>query len=288
MGCVISTGSVDCNECDESPLCHNHVANGECFCDANYTWEDPDDDGNLNCERIPAKGGGSDGCPDANSSQSGTQCYCDPGYAWCSNDANDLSCCVDDAQDAAEGTATDSVGGTDTVADTGDTGTLDDTGTGDTGTGGPTGQEPDPADCTPDAEGQFFCSNADIDNVEGSRLWTCQSGTWVEGLEPGDADCQFNQFDFAYGCFDNAEAQLVEFVCGVGPGTDCTPADDTCVDAEVLQFCDLGKLAEENCLVTCTEIGIDGVTFDHGECITDPVIDCLCCDEPVDGACPAR
>lgn len=292
QGCVITTDAVDCEVCDESPLCHNHIGTDEngvetCFCDQGYTWEDPNDPDNLECERIPSRPGESN-CSNPNNIQIGDNCNCESGYVWCDpDDPNNLTCCIDEAQD--------SQGSGDGIADEGGeagTGGMMDEGTGDVGEeGGEGGDGPEippqlekPSDdmCTED--GLVACSNNDPDNPFGSTFWLCQSGEWVEDTATGNDSCEFDQFDFAYGCYNDGD--IVQFSCGNGPGTDCTAADDTCEDSDTLTFCLFGKLTTASCTAFCQdpEQQADGVTFSAGSCDMDS-LGCFCCDEPVDGVC---
>jgi hypothetical protein len=278
-GCVITTGSVDCEVCNDSPLCHNHVGTDAntgqdaCFCDAGYTWSNPNDPNDLKCVRVPNKPGSSS-CTEPNSYQSGNQCFCDAGYTWCSDNPDDLTCCLDPAQDA--------VGGSDTEGDTVDSqgtdtdpsGTdTDDTSSSTTGQNEP----PPPEDCTED--GLRACSNTNPDNVQGSTAWTCLTGEWVE-LDLDD-ECQFENTDFSYGCYDDGTGVIIE--CGNGPGTACTDADDACSDSDLLLICIWGKLTEVSCLEICQDPASE-ITFEFGECIAGEAR-CQCCDDPVDNTC---
>jgi hypothetical protein len=285
LGCVIGGDIDDCTTCGEATSCHSELINGECFCEDGYQWEHPNDLNNYECERAPGKGGGN--CPDPNSSLQGDQCFCDTGFSWCNPaNADDLTCCDDD--DPKPGTG----GGTDTAADTG--GTSLDTGTGtgvDTGgTGGPTcnfdgGAEcpapvpPDDSECTED--GLFACTNTEADGPECSGYFECMGGQWVLNETFGDETCQFDGFDFSYGCV--VTENEIEFLCGLGPGTGCEGECSECVDAEVVNFCQFGKVSSDNCMVICTEIGDEnGVTYDFGECLEG---ECACCDSGTEG-CP--
>lgn len=285
LGCVIGGDVSDCTTCDESPLCHSELVNGTCYCDAGYEWEDPDDPDNFECDKIPGKGGSS--CPDPNSFLSGTQCFCDPGFNWCNpNDPGNLDCCPDDDQNPNTG----GTGDTGSV-DTGDTGSVD-TGTGDTAgtTGGPTcnfdgGAEcpapvpPDVSECTED--GLVACTNTEADGPECSGYFECMGGEWVLNTTAGDESCQFDGFDFAYGCVVTADT--VEFLCGLGPGTACEGECAECTSQEEVQFCQFGKVSADNCFTICTEIGDEnGVTYDYGECLEG---ECACCDMGTEG-CP--
>lgn len=291
IGCVITTGSVDCEQCDDSPLCHNHFGadidsddQADCFCDAGYTWEDPDDPNNFECEDIPEKPGTSD-CVNPNNIQQGDSCLCADGFIWCDPaNANDLTCCEDPAQDTQGGgtgnptTGDPTTGGTGT-GDTGEETTSADTGTGDTG-GDPL-DPPDPSLCTED--GLVACSNEDPDNVQGSITWICENGQWNEF--DMDASCQAEGDDFAYGCWDSGDIDMaVNIECGEGPGTDCTQAEDSCVDADVLQLCIWGKLTEISCTFACVDDPDAQTTYDFGECVQGMAF-CQCCDNPIENTC---
>jgi len=279
LGCVITTGDGDLDDGD-CPGANNHEFLDECFCDAGYEWENPNDPNDLTCVPEMAKEGD---CSEPHNILIGNECHCDEQYTWCNDDPNDFSCCVDEGHNGDTGGDT----GSDDVADTGDTGVETGTDTADTGvdTGTDptdTGVEPDPADCTED--GLSFCSNTEEQGPEGSRYWVCTGGEWVEDTEAGDAACQFDQYDFAYGCV--ATESAVEFVCGEGPGTDCEGDAATCADADIISYCFMGKLTEDSCLRICMEEGDDmDVTYDYGECSAD-TNECFCCDEGEEG-CPA-
>lgn len=278
-GCVFTTGDGDDGDCPGSNI---HESFGECFCDAGYEWEDPNDSNNLTCVPEMAKDGA---CEEANNVVIDGTCYCDDGYSWCSSDPNDFSCCEDPGHsDAGTGGSADDVADTNDSGDTGaDTGTDTGADTGaDTGiddTGPDSGVEPDPADCTED--GLNFCSNTEEMGPEGSRVWVCMGGEWVENSTIGDESCMFDGFDFAYGCTSSGDA--VQFVCGDGPGTACDGAEASCVDADVINYCLYGKLSEDSCLRICTEEGDDmGVTYEHGQCDSE-TNECFCCDSGDEG-----
>jgi hypothetical protein len=269
-GCIIAAGGGDSDECG-SLLSHSHVGlNDDCFCDAGYSWEHPDDETDFDCERIPGKGGGAGACTEPYSSHAEGYCYCDDGYKWCDADnPDDYTCCPDDAQDEAGGGS----GGIDT--DDG-AGTADETGADPV--------EPDPADCTAENEGVSFCSNTDSMGPEGSRYWVCMTGAWVEAPNAADEACIFDGFAFSYGCVDNGSA--VEFLCGNGPGTACERDTASCVDGDLLNYCQYGRLTQDSCFRICTEEGDDmGITYDYGLCDAE-ANDCFCCDSG-DTNCPA-
>jgi hypothetical protein len=94
-------------------------------------------------------------------------------------------------------------------------------------------------------------------------------------------------YDFAYGCI--FEDDQIFFECGVGPGTDCEDCGDNyCEDTEFIAECLYGKITSQSCLTFCQETGIDGVTYEHGECDdaggTEAAV-CFCCDFGTEG-CP--
>lgn len=273
-GCIIAAGGGDSDECG-SLLSFSHIgANDDCFCDAGYTWENPGDDQDFDCERIPGKGSGAGACTAPNSSHAAGYCYCDFGFNWCEpSNPDDYTCCPDDAQDEAGGGS----GGPDTdgAGTAGEAGTADETGADPV--------EPDPADCTADNEGISFCSNTDATGPEASRYWVCMTGEWVEAPNAGDESCVFDGFDFSYGCVDNGSA--VVFICGDGLGTACERDTATCVDADLLDYCQWGRLSQDSCLRICTEDGDDmGMTYDHGFC-DEVANECSCCDSGTEG-CP--
>jgi hypothetical protein len=291
LGCIISTnGGGSSSECG-GLLSHSHeTANGTCKCDSGYTWENPDDPDDFECERIDPKPGAD--CSDfPNLEDAGFgDCRCVGGFNWCApNDPNDFSCCVDDAQDSLSGTDTgDPTDPSDTVADTGTT--IDDPTVADTSGSdtlpGTSGAEPDPTMCSVDTPDAIFCSNFEDVGPEGSIYYACIDGVWTESNADIDASCQFDGFDFGYGCTDDGEA--INFICGNGPGTDCDDSTvATCVDADVINACLFGKLTEDSCATICNTIGDeDGVTYESGFCDPDSVPpECFCCDSGEEG-CP--
>ena len=278
LGCVINVGgggdtagSYDCGDL----LAHN---DDNCQCDAGYERCNPNSDDTDCCKKIGK--GDDENCPDPNSAYDNGQCYCNIGYGWCNpNDTNDLSCCVDPGQTSA-GTGTD--GQTNGTGD--DTEDLPTT----SGTTGPAvcdeAVDP-PGSCDPNTE-NFFCSHPDTCSPEGSKFYTCEGGVWVETPGGPDENCKFDGFDFGYGCVDAGDK--VDFVCGYGPGEDCTNGTpNSCVEDTQLLFCTYGKLGGQDCFTQCTEIGDDMmVLYDFGYCgEQDGVAQCLCCDEGDEG-CP--
>jgi len=289
LGCVISVGPLDCSECGNTG-CNSQQIGDQCFCDPGYEFANPDDPDDFECDRIPGKAGDASCGGGENIGLQGEVCVCDNGYTWCNpSDPNDYTCCVDDDQAPGDGTdgvtSTEPTDGTDTTD-----GTVDDTGEPPgmcEETEAPwNGVEPDPSDCTED--GLVFCSNNAEEGPAGSRYWECAGGMWTESTTVGDESCQFDGFDFAYGCVDDGAS--VTFVCGVGPGTACS--GDECNgcgdDGDTIQFCEDGKLGADSCFRICTEDGDDqGVTYDFGSCVvSDGIAECACCDEGTEG-CPA-
>jgi hypothetical protein len=295
LGCVISVGPLDCSECGNTG-CNSQQVGEECLCDPGYQFES---EGDFDCDRIPGKGGDDSCGGDATNPihLEGQVCVCDSGFNWCDpDDLNDLSCCEDDNQAPSDGTD-----GTDDTASDATAGTAGTAGTADTGvdttadeTGEPPGMceqtdapwngvEPNVADCTED--GLVFCSNNDTEGPAGSRYWECTGGEWVESTTAGDENCQFDNFDFAFGCVDDGSS--VTFVCGLGPGTPCSgPECNGCGDdGDAIQFCEDGKLGADSCFRICTEDGDEaGVTYDYGSCVvTSGTAECACCDEGDEG-----
>ncbi len=288
LGCVISVGPLDCSECGNTG-CNSQQIGDSCLCDAGYEWAD-DDPENYDCDRIPGKGGDANCGGETNIHLEGEVCVCDAGYNWCNPaDLNDLSCCEDDMQapSMTDGDPTD--GGSATDGET--EGETEDE-SADTTAGNPdtceeidapwNGIEPEPADCTED--GLVYCSNNDGEGPAGSRYWECAGGSWVENLTAGDENCQFDGFDFAYGCVDDGAS--VTFVCGTGPGTPCSgPECNGCADDDAIQFCSDGKLGADSCFRICTEDGdAEGITYDFGSCVDGGSgAECACCDEGEEG-----
>ncbi len=291
LGCIITTSGGGSDECG-SLLSHSHVgSDGDCYCDAGYTWENPDDDTDFDCEKEDPKGGGNAQCVEPNSYlDASDNCHCDPGYKWCApSDPNDYTCCVDDAQDTNAGTGDTDDMTTDPTASTGpetgdttadSTGTVDDTG----------GSTPDPSQCTTDNEGTSFCSNTAAMGPEGSTLWRCMSGEWVEVPQADlDAECMFDNYDFAYGCTDEGdEAGTAGPVCGFGSGAACDGDTTSCADDDLLDYCQWGKQSQVSCLAVCQDPEAK-MTYDHGFCAEDSeamgTFDCFCCDSGDEG-CP--
>lgn len=287
VGCVIDLNGSNNDECG-STLSHSHLgndANGDgvvdagteqtCFCDEGYQWQNPSAANDFDCVSMDPKGNGT--CPGNNIHVSGNQCFCDVGYTWCSDDPADLSCCAEDPKtsagtDGATGNA--DTGNDSTSAGTGgtaDTGAVDSTGG---GTGG-IGPDPDPATCTTDAEGTQYCNNTSEDSVGDSTLWVCTGGQWVEMPDALTQSCTADGYDFAYGCVSNESGDSVDILCGSGPGTDCNGDATSCVDADVINYCQYGKLTADSCTRICQEDGdAMGITYENGTCSS---ADGTCC-----------
>ena len=283
VGCVITTGGGSADECG-SILSHSQeTSSGGCVCDPGYQWEDPEDDDNHHCDPIPGKAGD---CNEPNSFLDGDTCFCDGGYNWCQpNNPNDFTCCEDPDQAMDGGTGSnddnddvndDATDGADSETDDG----VDETG-GEVCEETPTannGVTPDDADCAED--GLAFCSNTEAEGPAGSIYYECVRGAWVAQATVGDEICQFDGFEFSYGCVDTEDGILFE--CGTGPGTDCSgPECSGCLDSDILQDCSDGKLGEASCFQICTVDGdAEGITYDFGSCIDGEAgPECACCDE---------
>lgn len=250
---------------------------------------------------ISAGGGGKsfgDGeeCPDTNSYYDAGDCFCDSGYDWCKpNDDSDLSCCISQTTN----------GNDDTSNNTNNTdGQTDGTTTTDEPTSGTTAEVPttsesgttgDPLECVVDATPPGSCDEntenflclgaADAEcGPQGSQFYICMNGAWVEDPTGPDANCKADGFDFGYGCVD--EDMMVQFVCGVGPGTACDDNGPTCNGETDLEECFYGKLSVTNCEAYCMEVGDGTMTYDYGYCgEQQDVTSCICCDEGDEG-CP--
>lgn len=286
LGCIINAGGSS-DECG-SVLSHSEMVAGGCKCDAGYQWEDPDDPDNYECEPIPPKPD-SGQCDEPNSHPVTNGCQCDDGYNWCSDDPNDYTCCVDPDQNPGTGGES-----SDSVADTGnDTGTTTNDpsmadSTGDTGDVNETNFDPDPTQCTTETEGSLYCTNNTNAGLADSQYFVCMAGEWVEDPTAAQASCEFDQFDFGYGCITDNESAQINFICGFGAGTDCEPgAEDACVDGDVLGGCLFGKFTEDSCARICNEIGDEeGATYESGFCdASGGVAECVCCDSGEAG-CP--
>ncbi|MFV8750015.1 hypothetical protein ACNOYE_05665 [Nannocystaceae bacterium ST9] len=220
------------------------------------------------------------------------ECICDIGYDWCNpNDPNDLDCCDNNVGEDEVGTSNGNT--TNTSNDTSNDTTATDTGDGDgdttatdTGDGdGDTGTFP-PDTCLPEEEGFYWCTHSEAMGPEGSQLFVCTGGAWVENAGVMDESCGFDGYDFAYGCVDNGTEVIFE--CGVGSGDACDETSPAfCVDDDQIGYCYQGKETWDSCMTFCQEVGIDGVTYEYGECddsVPDDVA-CFCCDSG-DQGCP--
>ncbi len=232
-------------------------------------------------------------CPDPNSDYDDGKCFCDFGYDWCDeNDNSNLDCCVSQTTNGNDDTSNNTNNQTDdgTTTDDPTSGTTEDVPT--TSNSGTTG---DPLECTVDASPpascdanteNFLClqaSNPECSSV-GSKFYICENGTWVEDPSGPDENCKADGFDFGYGCLDID--MMVQFECGIGPGTDCSEGPTTCDGETKLEECYLGKLNVTDCEAYCMEVGDGMMTFDYGFCgEQDGANACLCCDEGDEG-CP--
>ena len=296
LGCVITVGPIDCSECGNTG-CNSQLVGGQCLCDEGHEWVNPNDDNDFECDEIPGRGGDASCGGDENNPVhlEGEVCVCDDGFNWCTDDPADLSCCEDPNQAPTNDTDVELTTGDPMTSGTADTAsdadeTADETGEppGECSMDEPewNGVEPNDADCTED--GLVFCSNVEREGPAGSRYWECEGGTWVEYPTAGDESCQFDQFEFSYGCIDDGNG--VQFVCGDGPGTPCSgPECNGCGDdGDQIFFCQDGALGGDSCNRICTEEGdAEGITYDYGECTTteDGSSECACCDAGEEG-CP--
>lgn len=220
------------------------------------------------------------------------ECVCRVGYDWCNpNDPDDLDCCEDDVSDDeidGDGDGDPTTSSTDNTDNTDNTETTTDSGTDSTGDGdgdSDTGTLP-PESCTPDEEGFYWCTHSDAMGPAGSQLFVCSGGAWVEDAAVMDESCVFDGYDFAYGCVDDGDAVIFE--CGVGSGDACTEDSPvTCIDDDQIAYCLNDKETWDSCMTFCQEVGIDGVTYEYGECDdADPAdVACFCCDSG-DQGCP--
>lgn len=224
---------------------HSEVSADEegCVCDEGYDWCN-DAPGDYTCCEM-------DRCPGDNNHFDGAiaLCVCDVDYEWCDpSDDSDLSCCP-----------------------------ISDNTTGDDGGGTGPGTPPPPT-CSAEEEGQFWCTHTEEMGPQGSSLYTCSSGEWVIDETTGEESCEFDQYDFSFGCVDTGSA--IEFVCGEGPGVGCSDEPAQCSDDDRIQFCKFGKVAEDSCARICQEEGdAEGATYDTGTCSdVEGSKECVCCD----------
>ena len=285
IGCVVSVGGdTDAGtqkECG-APFSNSVVVGDTCYCEAGYTWCNPNAADDYTCCEEEGKTGTCEGAnlvPDPNNAN---QCVCDQGYDWCNPaDPNDLSCCESMAG-GTSGTTTDG-----TTSAGGETET--ETGAGTTTTGPEVcedAQEP-PATCDPDTE-LAFCTHPESCGPEGSKYYVCLEGAWVEqGQTEQDKICKLDGHDFSAGCVDDGSS--ADLFCGDGPGTPCTTGEpDSCGDVDTLLYCTYGKQSALSCLDQCQNVGDrQGITYDYGECgEQDGEIVCLCCDFEEEGCGP--
>lgn len=228
------------------------------------------------------------GCTDPHSQPVGDMCYCVDGWAPCVDEPE--ACCAvsgtttEPTTTEPPGTTTLVEGTTTLEVVTETTAATSDTSTTTTGEECP-GEQLPPESCNP-GQRSFWCTKPESCGPEGGVVYRCVGGTWVLDAGLADENCNFDGFDFAYGCVD--DGNKVEFVCGDGPGTACEAGEPSaCIGEKGLQQCIYGKLAEFDCFVQCTEVGDDmGVLYDHGSCgEQDGESVCLCCDEG-DAGCP--
>jgi hypothetical protein len=220
------------------------------------------------------------------------ECECRIGYEWCDpNDAENLNCCDSDIGDDS-GTTTNTTNTGDGDGDTGDGDGDTGDGDGDPGDGDGDGDgdcadvELPPETCLPEEENFSWCTNSDDLHPECGQFFVCQGGFWTENPSAGDESCMFDGYDFSYGCVDNG--MEVVFDCGDGSGAACNEADPAfCLDDDQIAFCLHGKETADSCLAFCQEEGIEGQTYEYGECddsIPDDIA-CFCCDSGDEG-CP--
>lgn len=180
----------------------------------------------------------------------------------------------------------DDIGDGDGDGDTDETGTSEsDSGTDSTGDGDGDPTNPPPETCSEAEEGFFWCTHDEATGPEGSMLYLCMAGSWVESNPVMDESCVADGYDFAYGCVDNGTEVIFE--CGAGSGDPCTEASPVfCVDDDVIAYCQSGKETWDSCLSFCQEVGVEGVTYEYGECDDSvPEVACFCCDSG-DPGCP--
>ncbi len=217
------------------------------------------------------------------------ECECRIGYDWCTDDPADLNCCDLDEDtngddvDTTTSSDDDTTNGddVDTTSET-DTSSETDSTTGDDTTD--TGVLP-PESCTPEEEGFYWCTHTEEMGPQGSQFFICEGGSWVENGAFMDETCMFDGYDFAYGCVDDGVDVIFE--CGDGSGSDCAEDPAYCIDGDQIAYCYWGKETWESCQNFCENIGIDGVTYEYGECDeSDPEdVSCYCCDAD-DPECP--
>ena len=257
VGCVIGVNQ-NGKKSDECPEDNSYLDadKGECFCNANYEWCNPDDAADLTC------------CPSNDSSSQTNNTQTDPTN-------------TTPGTDASGGTTHEPTGGT-----TAEPPTTSVSGT----TGEPldcTVTTPVPDSCDPNTE-TALCLSADNPDCgpEGSKYYSCEGGQWVQAPAAGAASCINDGYDFSYGCID--DGKKIEFLCGDGPGTPCVEGDPSaCVDDKTLSECKWNKTTHYDCFTICTEQGDSmGVLYDYGYCGEDMgQTGCLCCDMGEPG-CP--
>ena len=122
------------------------------------------------------------------------QCECRIGYDWCNpEDASDLDCCP-------IGSANSETGDGDPTGD----------GDGDPGGGECPAGEPPPESCSVDEEGFFWCTHTEDQGPCESQLYICQGGAWVLDEVTAQDSCEFDGYDFTYGCVDDGSEITVK------------------------------------------------------------------------------
>jgi hypothetical protein len=217
------------------------------------------------------------------------ECECRIGYEWCDpTDDTNLDCC--ETNNGSGGTTGPGDGDGDNSTTNGDgDGSPGDgdgmPGDGD-GDGDCAGAQLPPETCSPDEEGFYWCTNDMAMGPECSQFFICMGGVWTESAAFMDESCVFDGYDFAYGCFD--DGTNVVFECGDGSGEPCADSDPAfCVDMDQIGYCKYGKTTYDSCLTFCQTEGIEGQTYEYGECdmsIPDDIA-CFCCDQG-DPGCP--
>lgn len=271
-----------------------------CYCIEGYNWCDPDDPNDLTCCVDDSQVDPDDyadcpncGDPGCNNSiivdEFGDEvCACDEGYDWADPSDDGDYLCIDSGgkgSDACTG-PNNVIIGDECFCEAGYDFCTDDPDDLSCCEEEPKVGPPDDSECTED--GLYACSNDDPNDILGSILWECISGTWVE--TPGDEICQFDGTgDFAIGCVEIVEADQISIQteCAYGPGTACDlDGDYSCVDEDVAQLCLGGRVSELSCAEYCGDPDQLDETFAFGNCVEGSSFPCVCCDDPVDGVCP--
>ncbi len=261
VGCVLAADVDQSKECAGENT--NSVLDGDqCYCEAMYEWCNPDIDDDYTCCLFDSGECNNGSTKNVN----GEELCCSVGYDWCSSEPDDARCCWQG-------------GGHETGQDTsGDVGS--ETGTGGTDTGGSSEDAggttaPPPETC--DQVGTHWCTHSEAEGSQGSQYYACNGSEWVEDPTWADTQCQGEGYDFGYGCVTKSDGVYAD--CGNGPGTACSNEAAACNNTDVIEFCKNGRLSQDSCNVSCTEVGDGTATYDYGECgEQDGVIECLCCD----------